>query len=110
MSIKHIGPEEQDGSYAAAWRELKTRHSISRIVKSAGLLSIIFMIGNVDFSMLLFTCACAGAAICLSKRFVRAFRCPHCGHPFFNPKSSIDLVSARLCSNCHLKLWSSEGA
>ncbi len=108
MEFKHHDPEEQSSNYDSAWHELKARHGVAGLVRGAGLFSVILMLGNVALPMLLLTIGCASAAVRLSKRFVRSFRCPRCGHEFFNPRSSIDLVAARLCNHCGLKLWSTE--
>jgi len=115
MNIKHSEPEEQSGGYAASWRELKTRHGVSKYVYFASLFSSQFMImllfhkGYSKWPLVLVGWLAALAAIHLADRLVRDFRCPHCGHPFFNPKSNICLVIGKLCNHCGLKLWSTEG-
>ncbi len=115
MNIKHGEPEEQGGSYAASWRELKMRHGVSKYVFFASNFSWQFMLmlflnkGHSKWPLVLVGWLAALAAVHIADRFVKAFRCPHCGHPFFNPKSSINLVTGKLCNHCGLKLWSTEG-
>lgn len=106
MSIQHREPEEQNDHFEASWRELKIRDRISQLVFWAGLFSMPSMEHRAHWSLVLISWLSWAAAVRLSKRFVKAFRCPGCGHEFFNAKSKIGnssvLIAAKSCAHCGL--------
>ena len=110
MNIKQGGPE-QDGDYAASWRELKTRRGICWLVMLAGMCSMHWMISSTSWAMWLLTCVLSFGAIFLSDRFVKAFLCPRCGHKYFRAKDRLldcGSYKAKACTHCDLPLWSTE--
>lgn len=106
MNFQHREPEEQGDHFAAAWCELKMRHSLARFVFMAALFSIEAAILSrpLHLSLLLLSCAASMGAIKLSSRFLKAFRCPNCGQAFFGPEEKVGIgpLPITACAHCEL--------
>ncbi len=112
MNIKHRGPDEPGGSFAASWRELRMRHKLARITFFAGLFSMEIMLVSrpLHLIVLLLGCAASITAIRLASNFLKSFRCPNCNHIFFDAQSRVGIgpLPQASCAYCELPLDAGE--